>query len=166
MLALIVVESMFGNTREVADAVAEGMRSAAGEVVVVDVARAPAAVPDGVELLVVGGPTHAFSMTRQSTREDALEKAHSSDEARAAIGIREWIGAAAPDSTLPVVTFDTRVKKAFIPGSAAKSAAKALAQHGFEHAERGETFWVEDTPGPLKPGEVERARAWGRSLVG
>lgn len=166
MLALIVVESMFGNTREVADAVAEGMRSAAGEVVVVDVTRAPAAVPEGVDLLVVGGPTHAFSMTRQSTREDALEKAHSSDGARAAIGIREWIAAAAPDPTLPVVTFDTRVKKAFIPGSAAKSAAKALAQHGFEHAERGETFWVEDTPGPLKPGEVERAREWGRSLVG
>ena len=47
MLALIVVESMFGNTREVADAIADGVRSAAGEVVVVDVTRAPSAVPEG-----------------------------------------------------------------------------------------------------------------------
>ena len=165
MLTLIVVESMFGNTREVADAIADGVRSAAGEVVVVDVTRAPSAVPEGVELLIVGGPTHAFSMTRPATREDALQQAHSPDEAKAAIGIREWIDAAAPDPALRVLTFDTRVKKAFIPGSAAKSAAKALAHHGFEHAERGETFWVEDTPGPLKPGEAERAREWGRSLA-
>ena len=118
-----------------------------------------------MDLLVVGGPTHAFSMTREATRRDALSQAHVTDEARADRGIREWIAAAAPDPSVRVVTFDTRVKKAFIPGSAAKSAAKALAHHGFEQAERGETFWVEDTPGPLKPGEVERARAWGRSLA-
>lgn len=166
MKALIVVESMFGNTREAAEAVAEGIRGGGGEVDVVEVSAAPAAVPPEVTLLVVGGPTHAFSMTRESTRRDALKQAHESDRARADTGIREWIESAAPDPRIRVVTFDTRVKKAFIPGSAAKSAAKALTQHGFEHAERGETFWVEDTPGPLKPGEVERAREWGRSLVG
>ena len=165
MKALIVVESMFGNTREAADAVAEGLRGGGGEVDVVDVSAAPAAVAADVSLLIVGGPTHAFSMTRESTRRDALKQAHDSDEARADTGIREWISAAAPDPRVRVVTFDTRVKKAFIPGSAAKSAAKALAQHGFEHAERGETFWVEDTPGRLKPGEAERAREWGRSLA-
>lgn len=166
MKALIVVESMFGNTRAAADAVAEGVRAAGAQVEVVDVTQAPAAVPEGVELLVVGGPTHAFSMTRESTRKDALAKAGSPNgEAKAATGIREWIAAAAPDAAVRVVTFDTRVKKAFIPGSAAKSAAKALEDKGFEHAERGETFWVEDTPGPLKPGELERAREWGGSLV-
>lgn len=165
MKALIVVESMFGNTREAAEAAAEGLRETGAEVQVLDVAAAPASPAGDVDLLVVGGPTHAFSMTREATRRDALSQAHVTDEARADTGIREWIAAAAPDPSVRVVTFDTRVKKAFIPGSAAKSAAKALAHHGFEHAERGETFWVEDTPGPLKPGEVERARAWGRSLA-
>lgn len=166
MKALVVVESMFGNTQAVADAVAEGIRGAPGEVEVVDVSAAPPEVPEDVTLLVIGGPTHAFSMTRESTRRDALTQAHVADPAKAGTGIREWIARAAPDARVRVVTFDTRVKKAFIPGSAAKSAARALAHHGFEHAERGETFWVEDTPGPLKPGEVERAREWGRSLVG
>lgn len=167
MKALIVVESMFGNTRAAADAVAEGLRGAAAEVEVVDVTEAPAAVSGDVDLLVLGGPTHAFSMTRESTRQDALQKSNTPNGvAKAATGIREWIAAVAPDARVRVLTFDTRVKKAFIPGSAAKSAAKALEEKGFEHAERGETFWVEDTPGPLKPGEIERAREWGRALAG
>jgi flavorubredoxin len=166
MKAYIVVESMFGNSRQVADAVAAGMREAAAEVEVVEVTQAPERVPDDVELLVVGGPTHAFSMTRPSTRHDAVHKAHApAAEGKEERGIREWI-AAAEASTVRTVTYDTRVKKAFIPGSAAKSAAKSLREHGFADAGQGETFWVEDTAGPLKPGEVERARAWGRSLVG
>jgi hypothetical protein len=167
VFALVVVESVFGNTRAVADAVAEGMRDAGAHVEVVEVTGAAAVLPDGVELLVVGGPTHAFSMSRPSTRADALKQAHGPNgAATAGTGIREWIAAAVPDGGVRVVTFDTRVRKALIPGSAARSAAKALAERGFERAARGETFWVEDTPGPLRPGEVERAREWGRKLVG
>ena len=48
---------MFGNTREAADAVAEGLRGGGGEVDVVDVSAAPAAVAADVSLLIVGGPT-------------------------------------------------------------------------------------------------------------
>jgi hypothetical protein len=167
VLALVVVESVFGNTRAVADSVAEGMRDAGADVEVVDVTEAPAVLPVGVALLVVGGPTHAFSMSRPSTRADALKQAHAlQGAAKAGTGIREWIAAAEPDGRVRVVTFDTRVRKALIPGSAARSAAKALGERGFERAARGETFWVEDTPGPLRPGEVERAREWGRELVG
>jgi hypothetical protein len=166
MRALIVVESMFGNSRQVADAVAAGMREVGAEVDVVDVTQASARVPEDVELLVVGGPTHAFSMTRRSTRHDAIEKSHApAAEGKEERGIREWIEAV-EGSPVRTVTYDTRVKKAFIPGSAAKSAAKSLRGHGFGHAGQGETFWVEDVAGPLKPGEVQRAHGWGRSLVG
>jgi hypothetical protein len=63
-----------------------------------------------------------------------------------------------------VVTFDTRVKVKLLPGSAAKAAAKALRARGFRRAEQGETFWVEDTDGPLKDGELARAEAWGHEL--
>ena len=166
MRAYIVVESMFGNSRQVADAVAAGMREADAEVEVVEVTSAPGRVPEDVELLVVGGPTHAFSMTRPSTRHDAVHKSHApAGEGKEERGIREWI-ASVQASPVRTVTYDTRVKKAFIPGSAAKSAAKSLREHGFAGVGKGETFWVEDVAGPLKPGEVDRARAWGRSLVG
>ncbi|SDC07824.1 hypothetical protein GA0111570_1199 [Raineyella antarctica] len=167
----VIFESMFGNTRTIAEAVAEGLREGLGSrgpeatVSLVDVSQAPADLPEDVMLLVLGGPTHAFSMSRPATREDALGQAHVHDAERASTGLREWIAQARPSADVTVITFDTRVKKAFVPGSAARSAARALAAEGFARAERGETFWVADSPGPLLDGEVERARAWGVQLA-
>ena len=51
-----------------------------------------------------------------------------------------------------------------MPGSAARSAASSLHHHGFSKAHRGETFFVEGTPGPLVTGELARARQWGKEL--
>jgi flavodoxin len=70
MRSLVVVESMFGNTRMIADAVANGL-SAAGPVTVVEVGDAPVAPNEDVALLVVGAPTHAFSLSRANTRRAA-----------------------------------------------------------------------------------------------
>lgn len=171
MTVLIVHESMFGNTREVAEAIAEGMTRQLGRtpgpgapvaVEVRDVADAPDEIPDTVTLLLVGGPTHAFSMTRESTREDAARQGASG---ATETGIREWIEKVAPRAGLPVITFDTRVHVRFLPGSAAKTAASALQHRGFRHAERGESFWVGGTSGPLSHDELVRARAWGGALA-
>jgi hypothetical protein len=134
------------------------------EVEVQAVAQAPRAVPSGVELLVVGGPTHGFSMSRQSTREDAVKQgAH----ATTSIGVREWLEALPhPSGTATVATFDTRVNAArHLPGSAAKSAARRARWHGFTHVERGESFYVNGTAGPLLDGEAERATDWGRQIA-
>lgn len=161
MNTLIVYESLFGNTARIAEAIADGIRRTTGSVEVVATDAAPDQVPDNVGLLVLGGPTHAFGMTRTSTRADATKQGASQSVGR---GMREWIDQAEPRANLPIVTFDTRVKVPFLPGSAAKSAVKALRGRGFEHAERGETFWVEGKDGPLKPGEIERAAEWGASL--
>ena len=65
MRAMVVVESMWGNTRAVAEAVASGLGE---EVSVVEVAQAPTQVPPEIDLLVVGGPTHAFSMISRGGR--------------------------------------------------------------------------------------------------
>ena len=62
MSALVVVESMWGNTREVGEAIARGLGA---DVSVVDVSQAPSTVPDDVDLLVVGGP-HACVLHEQS----------------------------------------------------------------------------------------------------
>ncbi len=61
MRALVVYESMFGNTEAVARAVAGGL-SGSMEVEVYEVSRAPSPVTGPIDLLVVGGPTHAFSL--------------------------------------------------------------------------------------------------------
>ena len=163
MSMLIVVESLFGNSEAVAEAVAEGARATGADVTVTPVGEAPEDVGDEVTLLVLGGPTHAFSMTRPSTRAEAHTKYGAAD--RGDSGIREWIDRATPRPDLAVVTFDTRVQVKFVPGSAARSAASSLRGHGFGKAHRGKTFFVVGVEGPLVDGELERARSWGGDLA-
>ena len=63
MRAVIVYESMYGNTRAVAETVAAELGGSA-----VSVADASADDLAGADLLVVGAPTHAWNMSRPSTR--------------------------------------------------------------------------------------------------
>lgn len=168
MKALVVYESMFGNTEQIARAVAEGLQSRM-DVELLGAEQNPGPPHDRVDLVVVGGPTHAFSMTRENTRADAVRQGAA--EGKETYGIREWIEhlGNGPHADR-VATFDTRVARTggrvrHVPGSAAKAAAKVLRKHGYEALAKPESFWVEDTPGPLFPGEVERARAWGEHLA-
>jgi hypothetical protein len=164
MKALVVYESMFGNTQKVAEAVAAGLRHHM-EVQLRPVNRAPAPQLGVVDLVVVGGPTHAFSMTRESTRGDAVKQGAVAPDV--STGIREWIDRLHPGPHSEVLaTFDTRVAKVrHLPGSAAKAAAKHLHKLGYRSVVKPESFLVRDTTGPLLPGEIERARAWGDSLA-
>src|SRR5690606_22642564 len=66
MRALVVYESMFGNTQAVARAVAEGM-SPRLATEVVEVGTAPATVDQDVSVLVVGAPTHGMTLSRPDT---------------------------------------------------------------------------------------------------
>ena len=160
--AIVVVESMFGNTRQVADAVADGVRTAC-EVEVVAVADAP--VAPGADLLVVGGPTHAFGLSRSSTRAEAVRRGAPARPSDAARGLREYLGEVRlPSYPLQVAAFDTRVRKRGAPGSAARAAQRRLARRGGQSVLPPESFWVADLRGPLVPGELERARTWGERL--
>jgi len=162
MRALVVYESLWGNTEKVARAVADKL-SSVGTVDVVQSDAAPATV-DGYDLLVVGGPTHAFSMTRVTTRADAV-KSHSAPH-QPARGIREWLNELErPATAIPAVAFDTRVDKPRMPGSAAKAAKHELRSLGFETSVKQETFRVHGYEGPLLEGELERASAWADEVI-
>jgi hypothetical protein len=162
MHALVVYESMFGNTRAVAEAIAEGIEGQA-TVELREVGTAPDIGPD-VDLLVVGGPTHAFGLTRASTRASAKDQATEA-LVSAGIGVREWLDdLPSTDRAVNVAAFDTRVTPARVPGSAAKGIAKRLRAKGFNPVRKPTTFWVRGTPGPLADGELDRARAWGATL--
>jgi flavodoxin len=162
MTALIVFESMFGNTAAVAGAVANGLRECM-EVDVRHVSDAPDPHAKLYDLLVVGGPTHAFSMSRSKTRADAVRQGADADPS---IGLREWLaGLGVGPHSEYVAEFDTRVGKVrHLPGSAAHSAARVLHEHGFRSALGRASFFVADVAGPLLAGELERAREWGRTL--
>jgi hypothetical protein len=161
--ALVVYESMFGNTEKIARAIADGLRVRMA-VDLVEVGAAPIVVRD-VDLVVVGGPTHAFGMSRRSTRESAGQQ-DADGLVSSGIGLREWLAAlpSGPDAPF-MATFDTRVKRPRVPGSAARAAGRRLRRLGFEPASYPQSFYVTGMLGPLADGEEARARRWGEDLA-
>lgn len=161
MRALVVYESMFGNTKEIAEAVAEGLaRHMVVETVEVGHTRP---LPDDTGLVVVGGPTHAFGMSRESTRRDAAKQAGGTVVSQR-IGLREWLATVHADG-IPSASFDTRVDHPRLPGSAARAAGRQLHRDGFTQVAPANSFYVTGTTGPLLDGETDRAREWGEKLA-
>ena len=164
MQALVVFESMFGNTQTIAKAIAEGLSSHM-KVDMVEVGAAPTIIDEDVELLVVGGPTQAFGMSRPGTRQGAAKQAEQG-VVSAGIGLREWLAAIPHGSqSVAAAAFDTRFKKPhWLVGSAARAAEERLRRLGFRMIAPSESFYVAGTPGPLLDGETERARRWGEKV--
>ena len=162
MKSLVVYESMFGNTRLIAEAVAGGL-AASFEVKAMEVGEA-SDIDEDLDLLVIGGPTHAFGMTRPNTRKSAADQTEAELVSRG-IGIREWLMRLSPPSSLvAAAAFDTRVDKPRVPGSAAAAAQRKLRRLGFRMPIAPESFYVDGTTGPLLEGEYERAHRWGEEL--
>jgi hypothetical protein len=165
MRALVVYESMFGNTESVARAVARGLQREDVDTTLVEVGSAPEQLPVDLSLLVVGAPTHAFSLSRPSTREDAVREG--APAVRARLGLREWLGSVRFDPTRSpsVAAFDTRIGKVrWLPKAAGPTAVRLAHKHGFRVTDKPVGFVVAGLQGPLVEGETERAVAWGRAL--
>lgn len=168
MKAAVVYESMFGNTRAIAEAVAEGL--ADHDVRVVRVSELQPHDLDDISLVVVGGPTHVRSLSRPSTRKGAEEQA--ADPRRGLTlepvardrGLREWLADDAPHG-IDAAAFDTRVDMAqLITGAASRSIARLLQHNGCHLLVKPESFVVtKDTQ--LVAGELARARSWGAKVA-
>ncbi len=159
MRGFVVYESLFGNTARIAQAVVDGLKEHF-DVELHSVAEGKLLEAD---LLVIGGPTHAFSMSRANTRQDAVNQGANADPT---IGLREWLEELSEGNDTPFAAFDTRVDMVRrLPGSAAKAAAKVARKRGYRLLTRPESFYVQDVPGPLLDGEVQRAEVWGAQLA-
>jgi hypothetical protein len=157
---------MYGNTREIAQAIAAGIDPTALVVAVSDVDDQTISSAD---LVVVGGPTHVFSMTRPKTRiaaADAAAKPASVlnlEPGATGPGVPEWLGSFKTDRGL-AAAFDTRVRMPGLIGHAAPQIARRLRRCGFDLMGKPEGFFV-TKENQLCAGELERAQAWGRSLA-
>ncbi|MER7756777.1 flavodoxin domain-containing protein [Kitasatospora sp. NPDC097643] len=177
MHTVIVYESMYGNTREIAEAIAEGVHQAdpGAAVDCLPLTEAGNDVTRTADLLVVGGPTHMRGMSSGlSRRMAASAEGHKAGHEEAAAearetaegpGLRHWF------QDLPktepgtyAAAFDTRVASPHA-GGAAKGIANRLSGHSYDLVVEPEGFIVEDSDGPLRAGELDRARAWGAGLV-
>lgn len=161
--AMVVYESMFGSTREVATAIAEGLRTAMS-VSLLEVSSAPTTLPSGLDLLVAAGPTHAFGLSRPSTRAAAADQAERPLVSQG-WGLREWLAELAPAFSCSAAAVDTRSGPHHLPGSAARGMENRLRHLGYRIVTAPESFWVPNDQGQLIEGERERAHQWGVDLA-
>ncbi|MGC9397703.1 MAG: flavodoxin family protein [Anaerolineae bacterium] len=152
MKALVVYDSEFRNTAEVARTMAETLACEARRVTEVT----PEDL-EGLDALIVGSPTQGFQPLEPI-------KAFLKDLPKDALkGVR----VAAFDTRMDVEKIDSRILRALVKvfGYAAKPMGARLVKKGGIQALPPEGFVVEDKEGPLREGELERAAAWARRLL-
>ncbi|MBW9120815.1 flavodoxin family protein [Microbacterium trichothecenolyticum] len=163
----IVYESMFGNTRSIAEAIADGIRPYC-PVTLVPIGRVDELAGE-LDMLIVGGPTHAHGLSRPESRAEAIVWADNEqknlhlDDGWSERGIREWL-AHTPSPARRFAAFDSRVDMPRIfTGSAAAAIDRRLTKAGGERFAGPMSFLV-DRGSRLVDGEVERAHEWGGEL--
>ena len=156
MKGMVVYDSVHGNTKQVAEAVAETLRSA-GSVEAHRVSEVELDELAELDILVMGAPTHAFQPSPEAKK--FLKRIPG--------GALEGVRVAAFDTRISGEDTDSGVLSFMIRlfGYAAKPMADRLRKKGGKLALPPEGFFVEDTEGPLKEGELERAAEWADPLA-
>jgi hypothetical protein len=169
MRALVVYESMYGNTHAVAISIAAGL-GASYEVTLVPVTRATPELVAAADLVIAGGPTHMHGMSTAASRRTAAEAA-AKERSRLAMdpdadgpGIRGWLSGLAAERGL-AAAFDTRLSGVpVLTGRASRGISRLLNAHGYRLVAAPASFLV-TKEGTLLEGEEARACAWG-ALIG
>lgn len=145
MKALVVYDSVYGNTEQIAKAIGAAIT---GEVKIARAGEAGPAELEGIDLLIVGSPTQGGRATQ--AMQDFLNKTPKSSI--------KGINTAA---------FDTRISTKFVGifGYAAGRIAKQLEKDGANLMAPPEGFFVKGTKGPLKDGEEKRAADWVKGIL-
>jgi hypothetical protein len=165
--ALVVYESLFGDARTIARAIAEGLAGSM-PAQAVSAGEAPVTIGADTGLLVVGGPNHATGMPRPATRKGAARDHADLHLESFDAGLREWLDAVRIDvPDLPAAAFDTRMEHPRLVVAmdhAARTEEKLLTRLHCRIVAPAEHFSVTTAEGPLAAGEEERARQWGTAL--
>jgi flavodoxin I len=146
MKALIVYDSVYGNTEKIASAIAEAITSP-DEVKVLRAGEVNPSELASFDLLIVGSPTHGGRPTP---------------------AVQEFLNKVSKLSQgVNVAAFDTRVASKFarVFGYAAGRIARNLKGKGGTLTASPEGFFVTSTKGPLKEGELDRAAGWAKGML-
>jgi flavodoxin I len=147
MKALIVYDSVYGNTEKIARAIAEAI-TPSNEVKVVGAGEANPSELASIDLLIIGSPTHAGRPT--PAVQDLLNKIPKLS--------LQGINVAAFDTRIP-----TKLVRLF--GYAAGRIANNLKKKSGTLIASPVGFFVTGSKGPLKEGELERAAGWAKGFL-
>jgi flavodoxin len=156
MKALVVYDSFFGNTEKIATAIAQSLSTQYG-VETIRVSEINMEQLSGVNLLVVGSPTRGF---RPSPATTIFLK-------NIITGSLKGMKVAAFDTRISFKEIDSPILRFFagIFGCAAQPIAARLVKKGGQAVAEPEGFFVKESEGPLKEGELERAGQWASSFL-
>jgi flavodoxin len=156
MKALVVYDSFFGNTKQVALAIGDGIASE-GSCETLHVGDATPEHLKGLDVLIVGSPTRAFRPTKLIT--DFLDSIPQ--------GNLKGIKVAAFDTRVSTADVQSRFLNMMVRffGYAAKPIADKLKKKGGALIAQPEGFFVKGSEGPLKDNELERASSWVKSAM-
>ena len=157
MKALIVYDSVFGNTGKVAQAIGEAVAmSLDGQVQTLPVGKVSMEQFRGLKLLIIGSPTRSLRPTPAITN---LLKSLAKNQL---FGIT----VAAFDTRLCLDTIDSSALRFIVDkgGYAASTIAKTMQKKGGKLAAPPEGFLVTGEKGPLKDGELARAVNWANGI--
>jgi Flavodoxin domain len=168
MRALVVYESMYGNTHAIATYVAAGL-AATHQVTLVPVNRAVPELAAGTDLIVAGAPTHMHALPTVNSRRMATEAARRPDSGLAldpdvdGPGLRAWLEELDAERVL-AAAFDTRLGGLpALTGRASRKIARLLSRRGCRVLLAPESFLVSGQ-NELLDGETARAVGWGALL--
>jgi len=161
MKAVVVYESLWGNTAAIARAIAEGTGP---EARALSTAQATAEAIAGADLIVAGAPLIGFRLPTDGVRKNiGRDPKHAQRPPDLSLpSMRSWL-ATLPNGRGCCAAFETRFK--WSPGSATGAIATGLQRAGYRRIAKDHPFIVKGTYGPLADGEVERAKAWGAELA-
>jgi flavodoxin len=150
---LVIYDSFFGNTHEVAEAIGEAIGNAS----VKKVCEVSHTDLEDLKILIIGSPTRAFQASPDI--KNFLKKFQPD-------GLR-GVKAAAFDTRIPQDQTDSGFLRFMIKlfGYADKKITKQLVNAGANVALESTGFGVKDTEGPLLDGEIERAKAWAKQIL-
>jgi flavorubredoxin len=160
MRAVVVYESLWGNTAAVAHAIAEGLGP---ETALLSTTEASAATLADVDLIVAGAPVLGFRAPN-----DAMVKSVADNPTyhprpdTSQPSMRTWLGTV-PQGQGHCAAFETRIW--WSPGGSISTIERLLQEAGYTPLVKGARFVVKGQYGPLRDGELERARQWGADLA-
>ena len=155
MKALVIYDSVFGNTKEIAMAIGNALNHF-GETEILNIEEINNSTLTDIDVLLVGSPTRQFNATKK---------------------IMDFINSLPSKSLkgIHVSAFDTRISvddinskflnfMVKIFGYAAEPIAKKLVKKGGKLIVPPAGFFVNGNEGPLKDGEIKRAVEWAKKV--
>ena len=161
MKAVVVYESLFGNTAAIAHAVAEGIGPGT-RVLTTD--EATGAIVADADVVVAGAPVVAFGLASEKTRQGIgnAEREAPTPPDVSHPSLKSWLEAL-PSGHGVGAAFETRIW--WSPRGATGMIETGLRRAGYPTIAKAGKFVVDGKYGPLRDGELERARQWGEELA-